>query len=292
MVHVSSMKTRRLTSNAGWRRFHHLRRGAMSGQFCSVANTVFIEADALALQEAPVRVARYDDFAVSQFGKQGMQPEIRLFGQPREQPVTLRLQKKRPAAAHRHRRSAPCRPRALRPLHDTRHADVQHVGHGPARLARSSHDVIFGDTNWIAMVAPVINVAAAPVFVDVLCDTRCLDLDRVEAAIAPRTKAIIANYCNLCDLDRLQAVSSRHGILSSRCRGGDRFDLARPCDGAHRWNAPRWKVWLPMASWQRIATQAFGRQWIRCETRLCSSNSGREAQRLGKCGSDDNRFHK
>jgi len=75
-------------------------------------------------------------------------------------------------------------------------------------------EVIVGDINWIASVAPVVHAGATPVLVDVLPDTWCVDPAAVEAAITPRTKAIIAVhiYGNLCDMDRLLAMGERHGI--------------------------------------------------------------------------------
>ncbi|MCK7491689.1 MAG: DegT/DnrJ/EryC1/StrS family aminotransferase [Comamonadaceae bacterium] len=75
-------------------------------------------------------------------------------------------------------------------------------------------EVILGDINWIASVAPVVHAGATPVLVDVLPDTWCVDPSAVEAAITPRTKAIIAVhlYGNLCDMDRLLAIGERHGI--------------------------------------------------------------------------------
>lgn len=75
-------------------------------------------------------------------------------------------------------------------------------------------EVILADTNWIATAAPIVHLGATPVFVDILPDTWCLDPDRVEAAITPRSKAIIAVhlYGNLCDMDRLLSIGERHGI--------------------------------------------------------------------------------
>lgn len=75
-------------------------------------------------------------------------------------------------------------------------------------------EVILADTNWIATAAPIVHLGATPVFVDILPDTWCLDPERVEAAITPRTKAIIAVhlYGNLCDMDRLLSIGERHGI--------------------------------------------------------------------------------
>jgi len=75
-------------------------------------------------------------------------------------------------------------------------------------------EVILADTNWIATVAPVKHLGATPVFVDILPDSWCLDPEQVEAAITPKTRAIIAThlYGNLCDLNALLAIGERHGI--------------------------------------------------------------------------------
>jgi perosamine synthetase len=75
-------------------------------------------------------------------------------------------------------------------------------------------EVILADTNWIATAAPIVHLGAKPVFVDILPDTWCLDPDLIEEAITPRTRAVIAThlYGNLCDMDAILAVCSRHGI--------------------------------------------------------------------------------
>ena len=75
-------------------------------------------------------------------------------------------------------------------------------------------EVILADINWIATAAPVVHLGATPVFVDVLPDTWCLDPVSVEAAISPRTKAIIAThlYGNLCAMEDLLSIGKRHGI--------------------------------------------------------------------------------
>lgn len=75
-------------------------------------------------------------------------------------------------------------------------------------------EVILGDINWIASAAPITYLGATPVFVDVLPDTWCLDPEKAEAAITPRTKAIVAVhlYGNLCDMDALVSIGAKHGI--------------------------------------------------------------------------------
>lgn len=88
------------------------------------------------------------------------------------------------------------------------HMGLSALGIGPG------DEVILADTNWIATAAPIVHLGAKPVFVDILPDTWCIDPVLAEAAITPRTKAIIAVhiYGNLCDMDRLLAIGERHGI--------------------------------------------------------------------------------
>ena len=88
------------------------------------------------------------------------------------------------------------------------HMGLAALGIGPG------DEVILGDINWIASAAPITYVGARPVFVDVLAESWCLDPARVEAAITPRTKAIIAVhlYGNLCELDALSKIAKAHGL--------------------------------------------------------------------------------
>ena len=88
------------------------------------------------------------------------------------------------------------------------HMGLAALGVGPG------DEVIMADTNWIATAAPIVHLGAKPVFVDILPDSWCIDPDLAEAAITPRTKAIIAVhlYGNLCDMDRLLAIGQKHDI--------------------------------------------------------------------------------
>lgn len=88
------------------------------------------------------------------------------------------------------------------------HMGLAALGIGPG------DEVIMADTNWIATAAPIVHLGAKPVFVDILPDSWCIDPDLAEAAITPRTKAIIAVhlYGNLCDMNRLLVIGKKHGI--------------------------------------------------------------------------------
>lgn len=88
------------------------------------------------------------------------------------------------------------------------HMGLAALGVGPG------DEVILADTNWIATASAIHHLGAVPVLVDILPDSWCLDPARVEAAITPRTKAIIAVhlYGNVCEMDALLAIGARHGI--------------------------------------------------------------------------------
>jgi perosamine synthetase len=88
------------------------------------------------------------------------------------------------------------------------HMGMAALGIGPG------DEVIMADTNWIATASPIVHLGAKPVFVDILPDSWCIDPDKAEAAITPKTKAIVAVhlYGNLCDMDRLLALGEKYGI--------------------------------------------------------------------------------
>lgn len=88
------------------------------------------------------------------------------------------------------------------------HMGMAALGIGPG------DEVILADTNWIASTAPIVHLGAKPVFVDIDPTSWCLDPSKVEAAITPRTKAILAVhiYGNLCDMDRMQQIADRHSL--------------------------------------------------------------------------------
>ena len=80
------------------------------------------------------------------------------------------------------------------------------VGHGD--------EVIVPNFTFIATASAVLFVNALPVLVDVDPESYCLDPALAEAAITPRTKAIIAVHMggHPADIDRLQELAKRHGI--------------------------------------------------------------------------------
>jgi dTDP-4-amino-4,6-dideoxygalactose transaminase len=75
-------------------------------------------------------------------------------------------------------------------------------------------EVIIPNFTFVATASAVLFVNALPVLVDVDPETYCIDPDLAEAAITPRTKAIIAVHMggHPADLDRLKKICSRHRI--------------------------------------------------------------------------------
>jgi perosamine synthetase len=88
------------------------------------------------------------------------------------------------------------------------HLAIAAIGVGPG------DEVIAPDVTWIASVAPIVYVGAEPVLVDIRADTWCIDPAAVEAAIGPKTKAIVGVdlYGSTCDWERLQQIADRHGV--------------------------------------------------------------------------------
>ncbi len=75
-------------------------------------------------------------------------------------------------------------------------------------------EVITTPISWVATANVIIEVGATPVFADIDPITRNLDLDKLEAAITPRTKAIIPVYLSglPVDMDRLYAIARKHNL--------------------------------------------------------------------------------
>nr|WP_315256797.1 DegT/DnrJ/EryC1/StrS aminotransferase family protein [uncultured Duganella sp.] len=75
-------------------------------------------------------------------------------------------------------------------------------------------EVITTPISWVATANVIIEVGATPVFADIDPLTRNIDLDKLEAAITPRTKAIIPVYLSglPVDMDRLYAIARKHNL--------------------------------------------------------------------------------
>ena len=75
-------------------------------------------------------------------------------------------------------------------------------------------EVITTPLSWVATANVIVRAGARPVFVDVDALTRNIDLERVEAAITPRTRALLpVDMAGLpVDRDRLYDIARRHDL--------------------------------------------------------------------------------
>lgn len=129
-------------------------------------------------------------------------------------------------------------------LSGTRHAVAVNSATGALHLALEAlglgpgDEVITPTYTFAATVNVIEHVRATPVLVDVEADTLNLDPAAVEAAITPRTKAILTvDYGgHPCEYDTLQRLADRHGLaivddaahaLGARYRGRPVGTLAR-----------------------------------------------------------------
>ncbi len=76
-------------------------------------------------------------------------------------------------------------------------------------------EVITVSFSFNATVSVILRVGATPVLVDVREDDFCMDPAQVEAAITPRTKAImpVHLYGLMADMDPLTEIARRHGLV-------------------------------------------------------------------------------
>lgn len=88
------------------------------------------------------------------------------------------------------------------------HLAVEAIGVGPG-------DEVITTTHTFTATAEVIRyMGAHPIFVDIDPETFCIDPAKIEAAVTPRTKAIIpVHYGGMaCDMDAIHAIARRHNL--------------------------------------------------------------------------------
>jgi len=110
---------------------------------------------------------------------------------------------------------------------------------GALHLALLAHGIGPGDEvvttpmTFIATATAILQSGARPVFVDVEPTTGNLDATRIEAAITPRTKAIMPVHLfgQMCDMRAIRAIADRHALVviedAAHCVEGTR-DGVRP----------------------------------------------------------------
>jgi dTDP-4-amino-4,6-dideoxygalactose transaminase len=76
-------------------------------------------------------------------------------------------------------------------------------------------EVILPSFTFVTTANSLVLRGAVPVFVDIRADTLNLDEELIEAAITPRTRAIVVvHYAGVgCAMDRIMAIAAAHGLM-------------------------------------------------------------------------------
>src|SRR5262245_10968500 len=88
------------------------------------------------------------------------------------------------------------------------HLAIRALGLGP------DDEVITTPYTFVASTETILYVGAKPVFVDIDPHTLNIDVDAIEKAITPRTKAILPVHIAgfPCDMGRIVSIADRHGL--------------------------------------------------------------------------------
>lgn len=91
-------------------------------------------------------------------------------------------------------------------------------------------EVIVPAFSYIATAEAVAVLGARPVFIDIRPDTYNLDATLIEAAISPKTRAIIpvSLYGQCADFDVINAIADKHGlaVLEGQLKASAQLSLA------------------------------------------------------------------
>ncbi|MFB0562307.1 MAG: DegT/DnrJ/EryC1/StrS family aminotransferase [Candidatus Lokiarchaeia archaeon] len=91
---------------------------------------------------------------------------------------------------------------------DALHLSLRVVGVGPG------DEVITVSHTFVATVEVIIHVGAKPILIDIAEDHN-MNIELIESAITPKTKAIIPVHLNgrLCDMGKIMAIAKKHNLV-------------------------------------------------------------------------------
>lgn len=75
-------------------------------------------------------------------------------------------------------------------------------------------EVILSGYTCVVVPAAIVYCGAKPIYVDIDPDTLCIDVDKIEDKITPRTKVIYAQhiFASFCDMDAISDIAKRHNL--------------------------------------------------------------------------------
>jgi dTDP-4-amino-4,6-dideoxygalactose transaminase len=106
-------------------------------------------------------------------------------------------------------------------LHQVKHAIAVHSGTDALRMIMDANNIGVGDEvittafTFVASVETIVQTGATPVFVDIDPATFMMDPAKIEAAITPRTKAILPIHLfgQLCDVTKIMEIACKHNLV-------------------------------------------------------------------------------
>lgn len=105
--------------------------------------------------------------------------------------------------------------------HNVKHAIAVNSGTDALRIAMQACGIGPGDEvittafTFVATIETMVQLGAVPVFVDIIEDTFDINPDLIEAAITPKTKAILPIHLfgQLADMEAINAIAAKHGLM-------------------------------------------------------------------------------
>ncbi len=105
--------------------------------------------------------------------------------------------------------------------HGVKHAIAVNSGTDALRILMQAAGIEAGDEvittafTFVASVETIVQLGARPVYVEIDPDTYCMDPAAFEAAITPRTKAVLPVHLfgQLADITAIKKIADKHGLM-------------------------------------------------------------------------------